>query len=253
MIEFIDVSKTYPNGTHALYNINLKIDKGEFVYIVGASGAGKSTFLKLITCEEKPNSGQIIVNGVHLETIRKRNIPYLRRNMGLVFQDFRLIETMNVFDNIAFAMRVVGAREKEIQKRVPYFLNMVGLSHKAKMFPSELSGGEKQRIGLARALINRPEMLIADEPTGNIDPAMSYEMLGMLSEINKHGTTVVMVTHEHVLVREFPHRIVEINNGRIVADSSRMHTPESTQEASDAAQRKPEDSEAEEKGGGRDA
>ena len=243
MIEFIDVSKTYPNGTHALQHIDLKIDEGEFVYIVGASGAGKSTFLKLITCEEKPNSGQIIMDGVHLETIKKRSIPYLRRNMGLVFQDFRLIETMNVFDNIAFAMRVVGKRERDIKRQVPYYLNMVGLSHKAKMYPSELSGGEKQRIGLARALANRPKMLVADEPTGNIDPAMSYEMLGMLSEINKHGTTVVMVTHEHVLVREFPHRIVEINNGHIVADSSRMNA-ETTE---------PEPSETQEKGGGADA
>lgn len=226
MIEFNNVSMTYPNGTDALKNVSLKVDKGEFVYIVGASGAGKSTFLKLIMAEEKPTSGDIKVNGKKLSTLSEKEIPYLRRTMGIVFQDFRLIENMTVFDNVAFAMRIVGAKEKDIKKQVPIFLNMVGLKHKAKSYPNELSGGEKQRVGLARALVNRPSMIIADEPTGNIDPAMSYEMLGMLTEINKRGTTVVMVTHEHILVREFPHRIVEINNGRVVADSERLDRPE---------------------------
>jgi len=226
LIEFNNVSMTYPNGTNALSNVSLKVKKGEFVYVVGASGAGKSTFLKLIMAEEKPTSGEIKVNGKKLSDLKKKDIPYLRRTMGIVFQDFRLIDNMTVFDNVAFAMRIVGASEKEIQKQVPIFLNMVGLKHKAKVYPNELSGGEKQRVGLARALVNRPSMIIADEPTGNVDPAMSYEMLGMLTEINKRGTTVVMVTHEHILVREFPHRIVEINNGRVVADSEKLDRPE---------------------------
>lgn len=226
MIEFNNVSMTYPNGTDALKNVSLKVAKGEFVYVVGASGAGKSTFLKLIMAEEKPTSGEIKVNGKNLSELKNKDIPYLRRTMGIVFQDFRLIDHMTVFDNVAFAMRIVGASEKEISKQVPIFLNMVGLKHKAKSYPNELSGGEKQRVGLARALVNRPSMIIADEPTGNVDPAMSYEMLGMLTEINKRGTTVVMVTHEHILVREFPHRIVEINNGRVVADSEKLDRPE---------------------------
>lgn len=222
MIEFIDVSMTYPNGTQALKNVNLKIDKGEFIYIVGASGAGKSTFLKLIMCEEKPSSGEIVVNSKRLTEIKKNEIPYLRRTMGMVFQDFRLIENMNIYDNVAFAMRIVGSSQREIDKRVPAVLSMVGLKHKMEVRPNELSGGEQQRVGLARALVNRPATIIADEPTGNIDPAMSYEMLGMLTEINKHGTTIIMVTHEHSLVREFAHRTVEINNGRIVADTENM-------------------------------
>jgi cell division transport system ATP-binding protein len=227
VIEFIDVSKTYPNGTQALRHIDLKIEKGEFVYIVGASGAGKSTFLKLLTCEEKVNSGEIIINDHKVSELKKKEIPYLRRTMGLVFQDFRLIDKMTVYDNVAFAMRIVGASQKEVNRRVPYILNLMGLRHKANNFPTELSGGEQQRVGLARALVNNPAMIIADEPTGNIDPAMSFEMLGLLSEINRRGTTVVMVTHEHVLVRQFPHRVVEINQGRIVADSQNYHpTPE---------------------------
>lgn len=234
LIEFNNVSMTYPNGTDALQNVTMKVAKGEFVYVVGASGAGKSTFLKLIMAEEKPTSGEIKVNGRKLCELNKKDIPYLRRTMGIVFQDFRLIDHMTVFDNVAFAMRIVGSSEKEIKKQVPIFLNMVGLKHKAKVHPNELSGGEKQRVGLARALINRPSIIIADEPTGNIDPAMSYEMLGMLTEINKRGTTVVMVTHEHILVREFPHRIVEISNGRIVADSEKLSRPNDLEEAEGA-------------------
>ena len=218
MIEFIDVSKQYDNGTNALNHINLKIDKGEFVFIVGASGAGKSTFLKLIMKEETQTEGEIIVNGRKLSILKRKEIPYLRRTMGIVFQDFRLIDKMTVFDNVAFAMRVIGSRERDVRRRVPYILSLVGLSHKARSFPSELSGGEQQRVGLARALVNNPAMIIADESTGNIDPELSYEIVDLLKEINKCGTTVLMVTHEHNLVKKFPSRVIEINGGKITND-----------------------------------
>ena len=221
MIEFQNVSKTYSNGTKALQNVSLKVDKGEFVFIVGSSGAGKSTFLKLIMGEERANSGEITVNGKKLSTLRNRDIPYLRRTMGIVFQDFRLIDTMTVYENVAFAMHVVGAAPKNIRKRVPYILGLVGLQNKAKCLPAELSGGERQRVSLARALVNNPEMIIADEPTGNIDPALSYEIVDLLSEINRRGTTVLMVTHEHNLVKHFHRRVVQIHDGQVVADSAR--------------------------------
>ena len=220
MIEFRNVSKVYNNGTEALHNINLKVEKGEFVFIVGSSGAGKSTFLKLITCEERPNEGQVLIDGQDISHIRKGKIPYVRRKMGLVFQDFRLIDHMTVYDNVAFAMRVVGASPKAIKKRVPYILDLVGLQHKAKHYPTEMSGGERQRVGLARALVNNPSMIIADEPTGNIDPALSYEIVDLLSAINERGTTVLMVTHEHSLVKHFHKRIIQIHSGEIVADTA---------------------------------
>lgn len=222
MIEFRNVSKVYNNGTEALHNINLNVEKGEFVFIVGSSGAGKSTFLKLIMCEERPNSGQIIVDGQDVSKIRKRKIPYVRRKMGIVFQDFRLIDHMTVYDNVAFAMRVVGASPRTIKKRVPYILSLVGLQHKAKHYPTELSGGERQRVGLARALVNNPTMIIADEPTGNIDPALSFEIVDLLNEINRRGTTVLMVTHEHSLVKHFHKRIIQIHSGEIVADTAAL-------------------------------
>ncbi len=222
MIEFVNVSKVYNNGTEALHDINLKVPKGEFVFIVGSSGAGKSTFLKLITCEERPSSGRIIVDGQDISRLRKGKIPYVRRKMGMVFQDFRLIDHMTVYDNVAFAMRVVGASGKSIKKRVPYMLSLVGLQHKAKHYPTELSGGERQRVGLARALVNNPEMIIADEPTGNIDPALSFEIVDLLNEINRRGTTVLMVTHEHSLVKHFHKRIIQIHSGQIVADTNEM-------------------------------
>ncbi|WP_101698196.1 cell division ATP-binding protein FtsE [Clostridium minihomine] len=230
MIEFLDVCKTYGNGTEALRNVNLKVEKGEFVFIVGSSGAGKSTFLKLIMCEEFPNSGEIIVNGRKLSTVKKRDIPYVRRTMGIVFQDFRLIDKMTVFDNVAFAMHVVGASQRDIRKRVPYILNLVGLKEKANCRPKELSGGEQQRVGLARALVNNPSMIIADEPTGNIDPALSFEIVGLLSEINRRGTTVLMVTHEHRLVKHFRRRVVEIHDGQVVADSCNLAMEEVSHE-----------------------
>ena len=220
VIEFRNVTKVYNNGTEALHNVNLKVEKGEFVFIVGSSGAGKSTFLKLITCEERPNGGQIIVAGEDVTHIKKRKIPYVRRKMGMVFQDFRLIDHMTVYDNVAFAMRVVGASGRSIKKRVPYILSLVGLQHKAKHRPNELSGGERQRVGLARALVNNPSLIIADEPTGNIDPALSFEIVDLLSEINRRGATILMVTHEHSLVKHFHKRIIQIHSGEIVADTA---------------------------------
>ena len=219
MIEFKNVSKVYNNGTEALRNLSLSIAKGEFVFIVGSSGAGKSTFLKLIMREEVPNSGEIVVNGRKLSTVRKRDVPYLRRTMGIVFQDFRLIDKMTVYDNVAFAMHIVGASDREIRKRVPYVLGLVGLEKKMDNHPAELSGGEQQRVGLARALGNNPSMIIADEPTGNVDPAMSYEIVELLTEINRRGTTVLMVTHEHDLVKRFPRRVIEIQGGTVVGDT----------------------------------
>lgn len=220
VIEFRDVSKVYDsNGTKALNNVNIKIEDGEFVFIVGSSGAGKSTFLKLIMQEEKPTSGAVIVGDYSSETIKKRQIPYYRRTMGIVFQDFRLIPKMSVYNNVAFAMRVIGAKEKEIRKRVPYILQLVGLSHKARSMPNELSGGEQQRVSLARALVNNPKLIVADEPTGNVDPEMSHEIVDMLTKINNNGTTVIMVTHEHELVRAFPRRVIVIKNGEVVSDT----------------------------------
>ena len=205
MIEFRNVSKVYSNGTHALDNVNLTVDKGEFVFIVGASGAGKSTFLKLIMHEESPTKGAIIVNGMHLEKLKRRKVPFLRRTMGIVFQDFRLIGKMTVYDNVAFAMRCIGKKTKTIKKRVPYILELVGLKDKAHNKPSELSGGEQQRVSLARALVNNPEM--------------SYEIIELLSEINKRGTTVLVVTHEHELVESFGKRVVRIEGGAVVNDT----------------------------------
>ena len=220
MIDFENVSKTYPNGTHALHNVSLHIDKGEFVFIVGASGAGKSTFLKLIMREEIPTSGEITINGNKLSRLKKRDVPYLRRHMGIVFQDFRLIDKMNVFDNVAFAMRAVGESTATVKKRVPYVLDLVGLKDKMKDKPSELSGGEQQRVSLARALVNNPEIIVADEPTGNIDPELSHEIIELLTRINSMGTTVLVVTHEHDLVREFNQRVISIDKGRVVGDSA---------------------------------
>ena len=226
LISMRHVSKTYPNGTHALYDVSFQVQKGEFVFVVGSSGAGKSTLLKLITCEEKPDGGELSVNGDDLVAIKRREVPYLRRTLGMVFQDFRLIPTMNVFENVAFAMRIVGASRREIRKRVPYMLGLVDLLDKQKSYPAELSGGEQQRVGLARALVNNPDLILADEPTGNIDPALSFEIVDLLSEINLRGTTVVMVTHEHNLVKHFHKHIVEIHEGRIVADTNGLEANE---------------------------
>ena len=218
MIEFIDVVKTYDQGNTALNGVTMQIEDGEFCFLVGASGSGKSTIIKLITGELKPTSGTVHVNGYSLERIRKREIPYLRRTVGVVFQDFRLIEKMTVYENVAFAMRVVGAREKEIKERVPYVLELVGLENKAHRHPNEMSGGEQQRLAIARALVNNPSMIIADEPTGNLDPERSFEIMALLKEINNLGTTVLVVTHAQNLVELFHKRTIVINDGLIVSD-----------------------------------
>ena len=232
MIEFRDVTKVYgSNGTKALNNVNIKIEDGEFVFVVGASGAGKSTFLKLIMHEEKPSDGVVIVGDYRSDTLKKKQVPYYRRTMGIVFQDFRLIPKMSVYDNVAFAMRVIGSKEKEIRKRVPYILQLVGLSHKARAMPNELSGGEQQRVSLARALVNNPKLIVADEPTGNVDPEMSHEIVEMLTKINNGGTTVIMVTHEHTLVKAFPRRVIVIKSGEVVSD-----TPDPTHAQFESAQ-----------------
>lgn len=219
IIEFRGVSKTYQTGTHALDDVNIKINNGEFVFVVGSSGAGKSTFMKLIMREEKANTGKIVVNGFDLTNMKRKQVPMLRRTMGIVFQDFRLIPNMTVFDNVAFAMHVVGADRKEIRKEVSKALAKVGLGHKARALPNQLSGGEQQRVGLARALVNAPDLIIADEPTGNVDPNMSYEIVSLLTEINKKGTTILMVTHDHNLVRDFNHRVIMLDSGKIIADN----------------------------------
>lgn len=220
VIEFKGVSKTYATGTHAIEDVNIRINKGEFVFVVGSSGAGKSTFMKLIMREEKANTGTVMVNGFNLTKMSRKQVPKLRRTMGIVFQDFRLIPTMNVFDNVAFAMHVVGASSREIRLKVSKALSKVGLGDKARSMPMQLSGGEQQRVGLARALVNSPDLIIADEPTGNVDPNMSYEIVSLLTEINKRGTTILMVTHDHNLVRDFQHRVIMLDSGRIVADNA---------------------------------
>ena len=220
MIEFKNVSKVYSNGTKALNNVNIKIEKGEFVFVVGASGAGKSTFLKLMMREEVPSSGSIKIKDYDLVNMKKRQIPYFRRNMGIVFQDFRLIPNMDVYNNVAFAMRVVNARKKEIRKRVPYVISIVGLASKARCMPNELSGGEQQRVALARALANNAEIIIADEPTGNVDPQMSMEIVELLQRLNEAGTTVIMVTHAHDLVKQFDKRVIVLESGQVVSDGN---------------------------------
>ena len=218
MIEFVDVTKSYSVGTHALRGINMQIEDGEFAFLVGPSGSGKSTIIKLITGELKPTSGTVHVNGYSLERIRKREVPYLRRTIGVVFQDFRLIESKTVYENVAFVMRAVGAREQQIRERVPYVLELVGLETKSRRHPTELSGGEQQRLAIARALVNNPSTIIADEPTGNLDPARSLEIMNLLQEINKLGTTVLVVTHEMNLVQQFGNRVIAINEGLVVSD-----------------------------------
>ena len=218
MIEFTDVIKTYSEGNTALNGVNMQIEDGEFCFLVGPSGSGKSTIIKMITGELKPSEGSVHVNGYSLERIRKREIPYLRRTVGVVFQDFRLIPKMTVYENVAFAMRVIGAREREIKDRVPYVLDLVGLDSKGGRHPGELSGGEQQRLAIARALVNNPSTIIADEPTGNLDPARSFEIMSLLEEINNLGTTMLVVTHAQDLVKHFHKRTIVIDDGIIVSD-----------------------------------
>lgn len=218
MVEFNDVSVTYSSGVDALNSVNLKINDGDFAFVVGSSGAGKSTLIKLVLKEIDATSGTVIVNGFNLNKLKKRKIPNLRRTIGVVFQDFRLIPTMTVYENVAFVLRVIDAPVKYIRSRVPYVISLVGLTHKMNSYPTELSGGEQQRVALARALVNDPQLIIADEPTGNIDPALSYEIVELLKGINECGTTILMVTHEHDLVRSFGGRIINIDKGVISFD-----------------------------------
>lgn len=218
MIEFKNVCKKYPNGTLALDNVNLTINDGEFVFIVGESGAGKSTMLKTLFREEKISSGTLIVDGYDLKKTPNRKIPYYRRNLGIVFQDFRLFPNKTVFENVAFAMRAIGVSTKDINRRVPTILSIVNLQDKAKSFPRELSGGEQQRVALARALANNPSIVIADEPTGNIDPKLSLEIMNLLIKIHKHGKTVIVVTHEKNFVDYFQQRVITIKDGHVVDD-----------------------------------
>ena len=218
MIEFTDVVKTYSEGNTALNGVSMQIEDGEFCFLVGPSGSGKSTIIKMITGELKPSEGSVHVNGYSLERIRKREIPYLRRTVGVVYQDFRLIPNMTVYENVAFVMRAVGAKEHQIRERVPYVLELVGLENKSRRHPTELSGGEQQRLAIARALVNNPSTIIADEPTGNLDPARSLEIMNLLQEINKLGTTLLVVTHEMNLVQQFGNRVISINEGLVVSD-----------------------------------
>jgi cell division transport system ATP-binding protein len=218
MIEFTDVVKSYAQGNKALRGVSMQIEDGEFAFLVGPSGSGKSTIIKLITGELQPTSGTVHVNGYSLDRIRKREIPYLRRTLGVVFQDFRLIPTKTVYENVAFAMRVIGTREREIRDRVRYVLELVGLDTKSQRHPGELSGGEQQRLAIARALVNNPCTIIADEPTGNLDPARSLEIMSLLQEINNLGTTMLVVTHEHDLVERFANRVIAIDEGVVISD-----------------------------------
>ncbi len=218
MIDLSNVSLKYDNKTTALQNVNLSIDSGEFVFIVGASGAGKSSIIKLLLREKVATTGIVSVNGANVGRLKQHQIPLYRRKLGVVFQDFRLIPNLNVYDNVAFSLRVTNSSNKFIRNRVPYILNLMGLEHKAKSFPNEISGGEQQRVALARAIVNDPPIIIADEPTGNVDPELSHEILELLQGINQCGTTVIMVTHEQDVVKRFGGRTITIDNGRVVFD-----------------------------------
>ena len=220
MIRFIDVHKEYDNGTKALKGVNVRIDDGEFVFLVGPSGSGKSTLIKLITAEIAPTDGRVMVNGFNLNNITPRQVPQMRRTLGVIFQDFRLIEKKTVYDNLSFAMRAIGASNRELRRRIPYVLKLVGLEQKADRYPGQLSGGEQQRVAIARALVNNPSMIIADEPTGNLDPQRSLEIMLLLERIIELGTTVLVVTHEKNLVNRFNKRVVTIENGRVISDET---------------------------------
>ena len=218
MIRFSNVKKTYPNGTEALKGLSFELKDGEFAFLVGPSGAGKSTILSLLTAEEPITGGSLMVNGYNLNTIRPRQVPFLRRSLGIVFQDFRLISKKTVYENMAFAMRVIGASPREMRRRIPYVLELVGLEDKQNNYPSELSGGEQQRVAIARALVNNPSTIIADEPTGNLDPDRSLEIMTLLERINALGTTMLVVTHEKGLVNHFNKRVIHIEDGVVVSD-----------------------------------
>lgn len=221
MVEFNNVSKKYANGTVALKDINLTINKGEFVFIIGSSGSGKSTLIKLMLKEEDPTEGEVAVNGYKVSSITRKEVPYLRRSLGIVFQDFRLLPNKTVYENVAFAMQITEALPKEIRRQVPMALALVGLSRKANVYPSELSGGEQQRVALARALVNNPALLIADEPTGNLDPDTSWEIMKLLNEINQRGTTVIIATHEKTIVDAMKKRVIALDRGELVKDQQK--------------------------------
>lgn len=217
----MNVSKEYKNGVKALSDINLSIEKGEFVFLVGPSGAGKSTIIKLILKEENPTSGSIYLNNKDITNIKGRKIPYIRRNVGVVFQDFRLLPNKTVYENVAFAMEIIGAHPKDIRRNVPMVLSLVDLSKKADSYPNQLSGGEHQRVAIARAIVNSPQILIADEPTGNLDPDTAWEIMKVLKDINKRGTTILMATHAKDIVNVMKKRVVEIEKGKIVRDEEK--------------------------------
>lgn len=221
MIEFRNVSKTYDTGTEAVHKANFNIEKGEFAFLVGTSGSGKSTLIKLILKEENPTSGNIIINGKDTTYLKPKRVPFLRRSMGVVFQDFRLLPDKTVYDNVAFAMYIVNATKRYIRRQVPMVLSLVGLSNKAKVYPNELSGGEQQRVALARALVNNPSMLIADEPTGNLDPDTAWNIMTLLDDINKRGTTVVVATHAKDIVDKMKKRVIQIEDGHIIRDDKK--------------------------------
>ena len=218
MIRLKDVEMEYDNGTRAIRGISLTIEDGEFVFLVGPSGSGKSSIIKLLTGEVIPTAGRIMINGFSVSNITDRQVPLMRRTLGIIFQDFRLIEKKTVYDNLAFVMRAVGASQKQIRERIPYVLELVGLENKADSYPTELSGGEQQRVAIARALVNNPDTIIADEPTGNLDPARSFELMSLLQEINNLGTTVLVVTHEKELVERFEKRVIAIDEGMVISD-----------------------------------
>ena len=221
MIRFMNVSKIYDNNVKALSDVNIDIEDGEFVFLVGPSGAGKSTFIRMLLKEVEPTTGKVMVGETDVSKLNRKSTPYFRRKIGMVFQDFRLIPTLNVYENVAFAMKVVEASPREIRRRVPMVLSLVGLSHKYKMFPTELSGGEQQRVSLARAIVNNPSVLIADEPTGNLDPETAKEIMGLLDDVNKAGTTVLMATHAKNIVDDMKKRVIAIDSGEIVRDEKR--------------------------------
>ncbi|MFI8687981.1 cell division ATP-binding protein FtsE [Rossellomorea sp. NPDC077527] len=221
MIEMKDVYKQYSNGVMAANGFNVHIKQGEFVYVVGPSGAGKSTFIKMMYREERPSKGDIIVNGINLAKLKNSRVPYLRRNVGVVFQDFKLLTSLTIYENIAFALEVIEEHPKQIKKRVMEVLDLVGLKHKARMLPNELSGGEQQRVSIARSIVNTPKLVIADEPTGNLDPETSWDIMNIFEEISNRGTTVIMATHNREIVNTIKHRVIAIENGRIVRDEQR--------------------------------
>lgn len=221
MIKFVNISKEYKNGVTALYDINVEINKGEFVFLVGSSGAGKSTLIKILLKEEGISRGKLYLNGMDITRVPNRRIPYIRRQVGVVFQDFRLLPNKTVYENVAFAMEIVGARPRDVRRRVPLILSMVDLSKKASSFPDQLSGGEQQRVSIARAIINNPPVLIADEPTGNLDPETAWEIMKVLTDINNRGTTVVMATHARDIVNLMKKRVVALEDGRLIRDEQK--------------------------------